>query len=419
MIHINKKEYLLELRNLLDSMREDDRDAVLNMAASCFDAAESEEEATAKLGRPMAAARRLLKTYEPGCYAEMFMEEPEEEIAVVEEESVFCEQIGEEEAEEAETAETAETEEKEESAPAPENSEKSRVDSIYADVFGLGQDKSGEEFSEELLSEGSFEQEAAPEDGGEEPQETEAETELEQIDEAEIDTEADAGEDESHEEAAIEIAKAVEERMAHEHRAEKDEKRGEIEEKPQYSVIKLIGYSIPAIALGIPIAIFLVALSLVFIAIGAVIAAAGALIISFVFLNMSAISDILMTAGAGLGVTSFGALIVAFSIYFFGKYSVGFINGVFEGGAKNCIKDRSKYRAPIVEEESLGIRIMRTVTAILLSLIGLGILSFLFSMILGADIKRIAGAIFAKYDLAAVIRYLVSTFDGLKAFIFR
>jgi hypothetical protein len=40
-------------------------------------------------------------------------------------------------------------------------------------------------------------------------------------------------------------------------------------------------------------------------------------------------------------------------------------------------------------------------------------------MILGADIKRIAAAIFNKYDLAAVIRYLIDTFDGVKAFIFR
>lgn len=420
MIHIKKKEYLLELRNLLDSMRKDDRDAVLNMAASCFDAAESDEEAVVKLGRPMAAARRLLKSYEPGCYAEMFAEEPEKEAVEVEDEAVSCEQIDEEEAEEtAETKEIEETEETEESVPTPEDSETSRVDGIYADVFGLEQDKSEEEISEELLSEESLEQEAAPEESREEPQETEAETDSEQIDEAQIDIEADAGEDESHEEAAIEIARAVEERMAHEQRAEKEGNKPEEDEKPQYSVIKIIGYSIPAIALGVPVAIFLVALSLVFVMIGAVISAAGALIVSFVFLNMSAISDILMTAGAGLAVLALGALIIVFSIYFFGKYSVGFINRVFEGGAKNCLKDRSKYRAPIVEEESLGLRIMRTVSAILLSFIGLGILSFLFSMILGADIKRIAGAIFAKYDLAAVIRYLINTFDVLKAFIFR
>lgn len=381
MIHINKREYLLELKNLLDSMRKDDRDAVLQMAASCFEAGESDEEVIERIGRPMAAARRVLRSYEPGCYAELLVEDEEEEFCV-------SEQTGEE-------AEEEDLELVEEVSAA---AEKSIVDKIYAEVFGLEPKKTDEELSVE------------PEENLEEPQEP-----------AEEEFYEGTGEEPAAErnEAAIEIARAVEERAAHEQRAEKEKKSTKPDEKPKYSVVKLVGYSIPAIALGIPVSILLVALSLVILLIGAAIAASGALIISFIFLNMAAISDILMTAGAGLAVFAFGAEIVVLAVYFFGKHSIGFINRVLEGGAKNCLKDTSKYRAPIVEEESLGQKLVRTLSTILLSLMGIGILSFLFSMVLGADIKRIAAAIFGKYDLAAVLRYLIDTFEGLKAFIFR
>lgn len=415
---------MLELRSLLDSIEKEDRDAVLNMAASCFDAAESEEEAIERLGRPMAAARRVLKNYEPGYYAEMFEEEEEEEETV-------CEKEDSGESEEAEREESIDK-----SPETPEEREKRRIDRIYAEVFaiepdearsekadaaaepadedGIGQEKTAEE--EEYLKaiypflEGEYEERDKGDAELSEPVRSEDE-------EAGSSLEPESKE-ESRSEESFEIAKAVEERAASERRAEKEEKT-ETVEKPQYSVIKLIGYSIPAIFLGIPVAIFLVALSLVFVLAGVAIAAAGALIISFVFLNMAAISDILMTAGAGLAVFALGLEILVLGIYFFGKNAVGFINKVFEGGAKNCLKDKSKYRAPIVEEEQFGVRLVRTLSGILLSLLAIGILSFLFSMILGADIKRIAAAIFNKYDLAAVIRYLIDTFDGVKAFIFR
>lgn len=416
---------MLELRNLLDSIEKEDRDAVLNMAASCFDAAESEEEAIERLGRPMAAARRVLKNYEPGYYAEMFEEEEVEK-------ETACEKDDSGESEEAEREESIDK-----SPETPEEREKRRIDRIYAEVFaiepdearseeagaaaepadedGIGQEKTAEE--EEYLKtmypflEGEYQEEQGEGDA-------ELSEPVRSEDEGAGSPLEPESKEESRSEESFEIAKAVEERAASERRAEKEEK-AETVEKPQYSVIKLIGYSIPAIALGVPVAIFLVSLSLVFVLAGVAIAAAGALIISFVFLNMAAISDILMTAGAGLAVFALGLEIFVLAIYFFGKNAVGFINRVFEGGARNCLKDKSKYRAPIVEEEQFGVRLVRTLSGILLSLLAIGILSFLFSMILGADIKRIAAAIFNKYDLAAVIRYLIDTFDGVKAFIFR
>ena len=415
---------MLELRNLLDSIEKEDRDAVLNMAASCFDAAESEEEAIERLGRPMAAARRVLKNYEPGYYAEMFEEEDEEENV--------CEKDDSGESEEAEREESIDK-----SAETPEEREKRRIDRIYAEVFAIEPDEARSEkagaAAEPADEEGIGQEKTAEEEeylktiypfleGEHQEEQGEGDAELSEPvrseDEGEDSPLEPESKEESRSEESFEIAKAVEERAASERRAEKEEK-AETVEKPRYSVIKLIGYSIPAIALGIPVAIFLVALSLVFVIAGVAIAAAGALIISFVFLNMAAISDILMTAGAGLAVFALGLEIFVLGIYFFGKNAVGFINRVFEGGARNCLKDKSKYRAPIVEEEQFGVRLVRTLSGILLSLLAIGILSFLFSMILGADIKRIAAAIFNKYDLAAVIRYLIDTFDGVKAFIFR
>lgn len=365
-------------------MREEDRDAVLKMAGSCFDAADSDEEAVSKLGRPMAAARRLLKNYEPGIYAEMFAEQEEEEVCA-------CEMISEE---------TADAE-----------SEKSVADRIYDEVFGLGEYKNKREdaLAEEALSEKTPARETAPEEEDEEPIKTPAE---EKSESASADGEEDRGETER-------IAKAVEERASGAKRAEKDKKAEKADGEPQYSVIKIIGYSIPAVAIGVPVAVVLVALSLVVLLIGAALAAAGGLIISFVFLNMVAVSDILMTAGAGLAAAALGILIILFSVYIFVKYGIGFINRVFEGGAKNCLKDKSEYRAPIVEEDSPGKRLLRTLSLALLYIMGLGVLSFLFSMILGADIKRIAAVVFAKYDLVAVIRYLTERYDGLRILIFR
>lgn len=420
-IRINKKEYLLELKNLLDSIQEADRDAVLTMAGSCLDAAESDEEIIEKLGRPMAAARRVLKNYEPGCYVGMLEEETEAEREFV------CESFG---------TENEGVERQETASGNPEETGKSIAEKIYAEVFAFSEPENTAAEAAEKREEAPESEEGAAGDGYSEESHTpeREEADFEKIYEYAESEEEPGGAvsaegpgteepeeafEEKYSEETIELARAVEERAGSESREEKLRLKAEQEEKPRYSVFKIIGYSIPAIALGIPVSVVLVLVGLVLLLAGATVTVFGLMLISFVFLNMTAISDILMTAGAGLSVFALGAELFIFAVYFFAKYAVGFINGVFERGAKNCLRDKSKYRAPIVEEETLGVRLTRTLSAVFLVILALGILSFLFSMILGADIKRIAAAVFGKYDLAVILRYLSETFSGLKAFIFR
>ena len=250
------------------------------MAASCFDAAESEEEAIERLEDRWRRAR-VLKNYEPGYYAEMFEEEDEEE-------ETACEKDDSGESEEAEREESIDK-----SPETPEEREKRRIDRIYAEVFaiepseaqseeagaaaepadedGIGQEKTAEE-EEYLKTIYPFLEGECQEEQGE------GDAELSELVCSEDEEAGSSLEPESKEgsrsEESFEIAKAVEERAASERRAEKEEK-AETVEKPQYSVIKLIGYSIPAIILGVPVAIFLVALSLVFVLAGVAIGLRG------------------------------------------------------------------------------------------------------------------------------------------------
>ena len=87
---------------------------------------------------------------------------------------------------------------------------------------------------------------------------------------------------------------------------------------------------------GVPVAAFLVLLSLALLVTGAALAYAGGVFISFAFLGMGVVADILLTVGFGLMVAAIGVPVIFLAIWFFVRCVVGLFNKVFDRAGAWC-----------------------------------------------------------------------------------
>ena len=80
---------------------------------------------------------------------------------------------------------------------------------------------------------------------------------------------------------------------------------------------------------GIPLAVVLIVLALAILAVGAALVYAGGVFISFAFLGMSVVADILLTVGFGLIVAAIGLPVVFLAVWFFLRCVVGLYSRMF------------------------------------------------------------------------------------------
>lgn len=106
--------------------------------------------------------------------------------------------------------------------------------------------------------------------------------------------------------------------------------------KPRAKPAALVFYSIAAVIVGIPVTALLAALALAVLAAAALVLFAGGLAISFCFLGLTVVADILMCAGAGLVLIDVGLPLAYFAVWIFVRGAVGFVNLVIRKGGDWC-----------------------------------------------------------------------------------
>ena len=106
--------------------------------------------------------------------------------------------------------------------------------------------------------------------------------------------------------------------------------------KPRAKPAALVFYSIAAVIVGIPVTALLAALALAVLAAAALVLFAGGLAISFCFLGLTVVADILMCAGAGLALIGVGLPLAYFAVWIFVRGAVGFVNLVIRKGGDWC-----------------------------------------------------------------------------------
>ena len=90
------------------------------------------------------------------------------------------------------------------------------------------------------------------------------------------------------------------------------------------------------IVVGIPVAAVLIVFSLALLALGAALIYVGGVFISFAFLGMSVVADILLTVGFGLFVAAIGLPVVFFAVWFFLRCVVGLYSRLFARAGAWC-----------------------------------------------------------------------------------
>lgn len=90
------------------------------------------------------------------------------------------------------------------------------------------------------------------------------------------------------------------------------------------------------IIVGIPVAAVLIVFSLALLALGAALIYVGGVFISFAFLGMSVVADILLTVGFGLFVAAIGLPVVFLAVWFFLRCVVGLYSRLFARAGAWC-----------------------------------------------------------------------------------
>lgn len=464
---IDRNKYIVELRMLLEGMHPDDREEVIEKANACFDACESDAEAVSRLGTPTAAAIRVLRSYDP---SERARKEAEEAAKAAEEEGDESEDLSDDVLPLNEDEDTDLPDDDAESVCVlcPDAEEEDEYydeyyDSEYADYGEQYEPGAYEMPADETLNEVENEpepeyvtesepEEAAATENADLPEEEEPDTK----DETEAYTEASEAETKEQIAAAAAIGTAEEIIKEEKKSAEDDfpdfeelldelhetmteaeedadiaaqaedidynddepdeEAKAEAETPAREPIYyRLIIYTILGIILGTPFVVLLVVLALAVLLLGLLVGAAGVLIVSFCFLGMTAVSDVLFTAGTGAAVLSVAPLLIFGAVLIFVFGAISLVNMLLEGGADYCYKQPEKPVAqPIIEERRWPGAVFRFVLgAFLVLLVGGGVAVGL-SILMGADLTRIAGTVFGKYDLAAVLVYVNNLLSGIK-----
>lgn len=344
---IDRQKYVAELGKLLSGMAPQDREAVLRGVNARFDEEGDDAAVIASLGSPTFAAVSVLRGYTPpeeGASDSVPMPEPRR--ARPEPKPVEPEPI-ESEPEEPEAPEEAEPEEPE--AESAEADEPSPVEPVP-------------EAESTEPAEPAPEPEAPPaepETGPEpEPEQPEIPAEPAEPETAEEPAEAEAPEDavgpaeepeepDEREESGTEAEGPGE--PAEPDEAEEPEEAEEspdlppfwggppeLPKPPKAKVGLLILYIILGVAVGLPLTVLFACVALGIFGCGGALIAAAALLVSFCFLGMGVVADILLLAGAALVLAALGLLLLFFAVWFFIRCVVGFVNLILRKGREWC-----------------------------------------------------------------------------------
>ena len=383
---IDRQKYIKELSRLLAGMAPADREAVLRGVNARFDEAGDDSAAIKALGSPTYAAVQVLRGYvapDPEEHPEAWVvtPEPEEgpaarpdteataepapategpvpeaEAAVEVAESAPEEAPEEEEAAEAAPAGTPCAAGPEAEAPADtaaeETPDEAEAEAVPEEAPAAGEapDADGPEVPPEA-AEADVDAPAAPR----EPQEEAPLPEAVEVTEDAVDAAVDDFPDinailaEAEAAASAESGDVAAPQEPEEEAPEEPGWGGVLPQdpeglgkpvsgppKPRAKPAALVFYSIAAVIVGIPVTALLAALALAVLAAAALVLFAGGLAISFCFLGLTVVADILMCAGAGLVLIGVGLPLAYFAVWIFVRGAVGFVNLVIRKGGDWC-----------------------------------------------------------------------------------
>ena len=344
---IDRQKYVAELGKLLSGMAPQDREAVLRGVNARFDEEGDDAAVIASLGSPTFAAVSVLRGYTPpeeGASDSVPMPEPRR--ARPEPKPVEPEPI-EPEPEEPEAPEEAEPEEPEaESAEADEPAPDEPVPEAEST-------EPAEPAPEPEAPPAEPETEPEPE-----PEQPEIPAEPAEPEAAEEPAEAEAPEDASEPAEEFEESDEPEEPGTEAEGPGEPAGTGEAEEPeeaeenpdlppfwggppelpkpPKAKVGLLILYIILGVVVGLPLTVLFACVALSIFGCGGALIAAAALLVSFCFLGMGVVADILLLAGAALVLAALGLLLLFFAVWFFIRCVVGFVNLILRKGREWC-----------------------------------------------------------------------------------
>ena len=344
---IDRQKYVAELGKLLSGMAPQDREAVLRGVNARFDEEGDDAAVIASLGSPTFAAVSVLRGYTPpeeGASDSVPMPEPrrarpepkpvEPEPIEPDPEEPAAPEEAEPEEPEAESAEAdepspvepvpeAESTEHAEPAPEPEAppAEPETEPEPEPEQPEIPAEPAEPEPAEEPAEAEAPEDAAGPAEESEEPDEPE-----------EPGTEAEEPEEPAGSDEAVEPEEAEE-------NPDLPPFWGgppELPKPPKAKVGLLILYIILGVAVGLPLTVLFACVALGIFGCGGALIAAAALLVSFCFLGMGVVADILLLAGAALVLAALGLLLLFFAVWFFIRCVVGFVNLILRKGREWC-----------------------------------------------------------------------------------
>lgn len=345
---IDRQKYVAELGKLLSGMAPQDREAVLRGVNARFDEEGDDAAVIASLGSPTFAAVSVLRGYTPpeeGASDSVPMPEPrrarpepkpvEPKPIEPEPEEPAAPEEAEPEEPEAESAEAdepspvepvpeAESIEPAEPAPEPETAVPAEPETgpePEPEQPEIPAEPAEPEAAEEPAEAEAPEDAAGPAEEPEEPDEPE-----------EPGTEAEGPEGPAEPDEAVEPEEAEESPDLPPFWGGPPE----LPKPPKAKVGLLILYIILGVVVGLPLTVLFACVALGIFGCGGALIAAAALLVSFCFLGMSVVADILLLAGAALVLAALGLLLLFFAVWFFIRCVVGFVNLILRKGREWC-----------------------------------------------------------------------------------
>lgn len=339
---IDRQKYVAELGKLLSGMAPQDREAVLRGVNARFDEEGDDAAVIASLGSPTFAAVSVLRGYTPpeeGASDSVPMPEPRRarpEPKPVEPEPEEPEAPEEAEPEEPE-AESAEADEPSPVEPVPEAESTEPAEPAPEPEAPPAEPETEPEPEPEQPE---IPAEPAEPEAAEEPAEAEApEDASEPAEESEEpDEQEEPGTEAEGPEEPAESDEADEPEEAEENPDLPPFWGGppELPKPPKAKVGLLILYIILGVAVGLPLTVLFACVALGIFGCGGALIAAAALLVSFCFLGMGVVADILLLAGAALVLAALGLLLLFFAVWFFIRCVVGFVNLILRKGREWC-----------------------------------------------------------------------------------
>lgn len=339
---IDRQKYVAELGKLLSGMAPQDREAVLRGVNARFDEEGDDAAVIASLGSPTFAAVSVLRGYTPpeeGASDSVPMPEPRRtrpEPKPVEPEPEEPEAPEEAEPEEPE-AESAEADEPSPDEPVPEAESTEPAEPAPEPEAPPAETETEPEPEPEQPE---IPAEPAEPEAAEEPAEAEAPEDASEP--AEESEEPDEPEEPGTEaEGPGEPAGTGEAEEPEEAEENPDLPPfwggpPELPKPPKAKVGLLILYIILGVAVGLPLTVLFACVALGIFGCGGALIAAAALLVSFCFLGMGVVADILLLAGAALVLAALGLLLLFFAVWFFIRCVVGFVNLILRKGREWC-----------------------------------------------------------------------------------